>query len=61
MTAVELLIAFSGENAVQYRPFFRFSGDTRIVGVEIRAVGTESTTVRYSGQEVAKKEVNNIL
>ena len=61
MTAVELLMAFSGENAVQYRPFFRFSEDTRIVGVEIHAVGTESTTVRYSGQEVAKKEVNNIL
>ncbi|MCP5090074.1 MAG: hypothetical protein GY949_04035, partial [Gammaproteobacteria bacterium] len=61
MTAVELLTAFSGENAVQYRPFFRFSEDTRIVGVEIHAVGTESTTVRYSGQEVAKKEVNNIL
>jgi L-alanine-DL-glutamate epimerase-like enolase superfamily enzyme len=61
MTAVELLMAFSGENAVQYRPFFRFSKDTRIVGVEIHAVGTESTTVRYSGQEVAKTEVNNIL
>ena len=61
MTAVELLTAFSGENAVQYRPFFRFSKDTRIVGVEIHAVGTESTTVRFSGQEVAKKEVNNIL
>ena len=61
MTAVELLMAFSGENAVQYRPFFRFSKDTRIVGVEIHAVGTESTTVRFSGQEVAKTEVNNIL
>jgi len=61
MTAVELLMAFSGENSAQYRPFFRFSEDTRIVGVEIHAVGTESTTVRYSGQEVAKTEINNIL
>jgi len=31
------------------------------VGVEIHAVGTESTTARYSGREKAKKEVNNIL
>jgi len=61
MTAVELLTAFSGESAKQYEPFFRFSEQTRIVGVEIHAVGTESTTVRYSGQEKAKKEVNNIL
>jgi len=61
MTAVELLVAFSGESAVQYRPLFQFSEDTRIVDVEVHAVGTESTTVRYSGQEVAKREVNNIL
>jgi len=61
MTAVELLTAFSGENAAQYRPFFRFSEQTRIVGVEVYAVGTESTTARYSGREKAKKEVNNIL
>ncbi len=61
MTAVELLAAFSGESAKQYEPFFRFSDEARIVGVEIHAVGTESTTVRYSGQEKAKKEVNNIL
>ena len=61
MTAVELLTAFSGESAKQYEPFFRFSEQTRIVGVEIHAVGTESTTARYSGREKAKKEVNNIL
>ena len=61
MTAVELLTAFSGESAKQYEPFFRFSEETRIVGVEIHAVGTERTTVRYSGQEKVKKEVNNIL
>jgi L-alanine-DL-glutamate epimerase-like enolase superfamily enzyme len=61
MTAVELLTAFSGESAKQYEPFFRFSEETRIVGVEIHAVGTESTTARYSGREEAWKEVNNIL
>jgi len=61
MTAIEVLAAFSGESAKQYEPFFRFSDEARIVGVEIHAVGTESTTVRYSGQEKAKKQVNNIL
>jgi len=61
MTAVELLKAYSGTGADQYDPCFRFSDETRIVDVEIHAVGTESTTVRYSGQEVDKKEVNNIL
>jgi L-alanine-DL-glutamate epimerase-like enolase superfamily enzyme len=61
MTAVELLTAFSGENANRYEPFFRFSEETRIVGVEIHAVGTESTTARYSGREEPLKEVNNIL
>jgi L-alanine-DL-glutamate epimerase-like enolase superfamily enzyme len=61
MTAVELLTAFSGESAKQYEPFFRFSEETRIVAVEILAVGTQSTTTRYSGREEAKKEVNNIL
>ena len=61
MTAVEILTAFSSESAKQYEPFFRFSEQTRIVAVEIHAVGTESTTARYSGREKAKKEVNNIL
>jgi len=61
MTAVELLTAFSGESAKQYEPFFRFAEQTRIVDVEIHAVGTQSTTARYSGREQAKKEVNNIL
>ncbi len=61
MTAVDLLTAFSGESAEQYEPFFRFSEESRIVGVEIHAVGMESTTARYSGQEEAWNEVNNIL
>ncbi len=61
MTAVELLTAFSGESAKQYEPFFRFSEQTRIVAVEIHAVGTESTTARYSGRSEILKEVNNIL
>jgi L-alanine-DL-glutamate epimerase-like enolase superfamily enzyme len=61
MTAVELLTAFSGESAKQYEPFFRFSEQTRIVAVEIHAVGTESTTARYSGGSEILKVVNNIL
>jgi L-alanine-DL-glutamate epimerase-like enolase superfamily enzyme len=61
MTAVDLLTAFSGESVKQYEPFFQFSEESRIVGVEIHAVGMESTTARYSGQEGAWNEVNNIL
>jgi L-alanine-DL-glutamate epimerase-like enolase superfamily enzyme len=61
MTAVELLTAFSGESAKQYEPFFKFSEEARIVGVEIHAVGMENTTARYAGWEEAWKEVNNIL
>jgi L-alanine-DL-glutamate epimerase-like enolase superfamily enzyme len=61
MTAVDLLTAYSGRSASQYRPVFQFSRKTRIVDIEIHAVGTECTTGRYSGQEVAKKAVNNIL
>ncbi len=61
MNTVDLLTAFSGESAEQYAPFFRFSEETRIVSVEIHAVGTESTTARYSGRENAWKQVNNIL
>lgn len=61
MTAVDLLTAFSVENAARYRPFFQYSEESRIVDVEIHAFGTEDTTVRYSAKEVAKFEVNNIL
>jgi len=61
MTAVELLTAFSDESAMQYESFFRFSEQSRIVNVEIHAVGTESTTARYKNEPVAWKEVNNIL
>jgi L-alanine-DL-glutamate epimerase-like enolase superfamily enzyme len=61
MNAVELLTAFSGQSAQQYEPFFRFSEETRIVGVEIHAIGTERTTARYSGRREPLKEVNNLL
>lgn len=60
-TAVERLTAFSGEGAQQYEPFFQYSEEGRIVGVEIHAVGMDNTTARYSGQEDAWHEVNNIL
>lgn len=61
MNAIELLTAFSGKDAKQYEPYFQFSEDSRIVAVEIHAVGTESTTARYSGGSETWKEVNNIL
>ena len=60
-TAVELLAAFSGEGAQQYEPFFQYSEEGRIVGIEIHAVGMDNTTARYSGQEGAWHETNNIL
>ena len=61
ITAVELLSAFSGEDAQRYESQFRFSKEARIIGVEIHAVGTESTTARYCDEPIAWKEVNNIL
>jgi len=61
MNAIELLTAFSGGTATQYEEFFRFSEEARLVGVEIHAVGTGSTTARYSGGEEALNEVNTIL
>lgn len=62
MTAVQLLTAYSGEDATQYEPVFRYSEESRIVAVEIHAVGMENTTARYSGQdEEPWIEVNNIL
>jgi L-alanine-DL-glutamate epimerase-like enolase superfamily enzyme len=61
LNAVELLTTFSGERAEQYEPFFRFSDETRIVSVEIHAIGTDNTDARYySGTEVWK-QMNNIL
>ena len=61
MTAVELLKSYSGESAEQFESCFQFSKRTRIIDVDVYAVGMESTTVRYSGLDEANKEVNNIL
>jgi L-alanine-DL-glutamate epimerase-like enolase superfamily enzyme len=61
VNAVQLLTGFSGENAQQYAPFFSFSDETKVVAVEIHAVGTHSTTARYSSHENPWHEVNNIL
>lgn len=61
MSSIDLLTAFSGKDAKQYEPFFQFSEESRIVDVEIHAVGMENTTARYSGREEPLKEVNNIL
>ena len=61
LNAVELLTAFSGKSAMQYEPFFRFSDETRIVSVEVHAVGTESTNARYYAGSEVWKQINNIL
>jgi L-alanine-DL-glutamate epimerase-like enolase superfamily enzyme len=58
---IDVLTTFSGEGAEQYEPYFRFSEQARIVSVEIYAVGTESTTARYTDEPLAWKDVNNIL
>ncbi|MDE0747602.1 MAG: hypothetical protein OSB23_07455 [Porticoccaceae bacterium] len=60
-SAVELLSAFSGKSALQYEAAFQFSKDTRIISIDIHAVGMENVTAQYSGQEGAYHEVNNIL
>lgn len=59
--AIDLLTAFSGKDAKQYEPYFRFSEQAKIVSVDIYAVGNESTTARYTDEVLAWKEVNNIL
>jgi L-alanine-DL-glutamate epimerase-like enolase superfamily enzyme len=61
MNAIELLTVFSGEDAKQYEPYFRYSDDSKIASVEIHAVGMETTIDRYTSDEEAWHEVNNIL
>ncbi len=61
LNAVELLTTFSGERAEQYDPFFRFSDEARIVGVEIHAAGTNNTDARYYAGTEVWKQINNIL
>lgn len=61
LKAIDLLTEFSGESAKQYEPSFQFSDQKRIVSIEIHAVGTESTTARYTDEPEAWKQVNNIL
>ena len=61
MTAAELLQRYAGPSAAQFEPCFRYSKKARIDSVRIYAVGTESTTARYSGRGGDWKEVNNIL
>ena len=61
MNAVELLTAFTDKSAVQYEPFFRFSDEKRIVGVEVHAAGTEDTNARYYAGSEVWKQINNIL
>lgn len=59
--AVELLTAFTGEDAKKHEPFFKYSKQTKIINIEIHAVGNETTTARYTDEPEAWREVNNIL
>lgn len=59
--AIDLLTAFSGKDAKQYEPYFRYSEQAKIVNVEIYAVGNESTTAKYTDEPLPYYEVNNIL
>ena len=59
--AVELLTAFTGEDMKNHEPFFKYSKLTKIINVEIHAVGNETTTARYTDEPKAWREVNNIL
>ena len=60
-TAVELLQLFAGRNADTYAPFFEYTNESRIIRVEIHAVGMENTTAKYTSVETPWHEVNNIL
>ena len=60
-SAIELLSAYTGQSAHALAPYFRYSDEARIVGVDIHAVGIDATIARYSGQEPPLREVNNIL
>jgi len=61
LNVVELLTTFSGDRAEQYESFFQFSDETRIVGVEIYAAGTDDTDARYYAGTEVWKQINNIL
>lgn len=61
LSAIDLLAAFSGKSADVYAPFFDYSNESRILNIEIHAVGMENTTARYTSQEIPWHEVNNIL
>ena len=60
-SATELLVAFSGEDAKKYEPFFRYSPQGKIVDIELHAVGTDGMTARYTDEPKPWEWVNNIL
>ena len=59
--AIDLLTAFSGEDARRYEQHFQYSDDTKIIDVEIHAAGNDSTTAKYTDEPLPWAEVNNIL
>lgn len=58
---IELLTAFSGEDARKYQQYFKYSDHEKIVDVEIYVFGNDSTTARYTDEPLPWKQVNNIL
>ena len=59
--AIDLLTAYSGEDAKSYEQHFKYTDQIKIIGVEIHAFGNESTTAKYTDEPLPWKEVNNIL
>jgi len=58
---IDLLTAFSGEDAKQLAPLFKYTMESRIVDIEIHSVGTENTSLKYTGDMEIWQQVNNIL
>ena len=60
-SAIDLLVAFSGDEARKYAPLFEFSEQGKIVDIELHAVGTDGMTARYTDEPKPWEWVNNIL
>ena len=61
LTTTELLAAFSGVQSRDLDALVSYSAQSRIIAAEIHAVGNNNTTAQFSGQEVPKKSVSNVL
>ena len=61
LNATELLSAFSDNHEKNSDQYFKFSNESKIVDVEVYAVGNEDTNVKYSSKWGLWKQTNNIL